>query len=163
MAITHEYFGSLEFENGYASQKRELDGRSVEVEIDSEDETVSAAELDALANACKRADELCNLVRSRVEQEYEGLLLVDAFDVWIEDDPSLLAQLDPVASAIADVSGKSFAKLLGLGAIHLQPGDDEDPASIVFDLRFGLAQPINYVIAGEFSLALELERVALES
>lgn len=162
MPLTHAYLGTIEFEAGYARQERTLDGRVVEVDIDAHDETVPTAELDALAEACRRSASLCKLVRAHVEQEYEELVL-DAFDVWLEDDPSLLAQLDPKATTLEDVAGSSFANLLKLGAIHLQAGNEDEPGSIVFDLRFDLAESIDYLIAAEFSIALELQSVALES
>lgn len=162
MRITHGYFGSLELEDGYVRQERQLAGRTVEVDIDAEDGTVTTAELDALANACMRSAELCTLARKRVEEEYEELML-DAFSVWIDDDPSLLTQLAPTATTLNDVAPTTFANLLQLDAIHLQPGNEEERGAIVFDLRFGFEEPMDYLIAAEFSIDLKLQHVALES
>jgi len=161
--MNHDYFGVLELADGHAELHRRLGGREVHVEIEADGGEPQVRELDALATACQNHADLCERVRAKVAAEYRELCIFDGFAVWIEDDPGLLAQLDPTAATLDDVPGERYAKLLHLGAVRLYAGTDEEPGTIVLDLRFGLAEPIDYLVAAEFSIALELLDVALES
>jgi hypothetical protein len=161
--MKHDYLGVIELEDGYARLERRLGDREVEIEIEAGDGEPEAAELNALASACQSHQQLCDRVRARVTNEYRDLSVYDGFSVWIEDDPGLLAQLDPAATTLEDVTGERYAQLLELSAIRLRSAGGDEPGTIIFDLRFGLAEPIDYLIAATFSVGLDLLEVALES
>lgn len=161
--MKRDYFGELELEDGHCEVELKLGGRTVTVDMETDGDSIEPSEIDALAEACKAHQKLCNHAKERVSKEYMDLSIRDGFSVWAEDDPSLLEQLDPSAETLEEVDGKKYADLLYLGAIHLNAGSADDPGVIVFDLRFGLAQPIDYLVAATFSLNLSLEDIALES
>lgn len=161
--MDHDYFSVIEFADGYAELHRQLGNREVHIEIEADGDEPQASELDALATACQKYEKLCERVQAKVAAEFRELCIYDGFAVWIEDDPGLLAQLDPTAATLDNVPGERYAKLLHLGAVRLYAGSDDEPGTIVFDLRFGLADPIDYLVAAEFSIGLELLDVAMES
>lgn len=158
--MQHSYFGEIDLEEGVAELEPIASGdNEIVVEIDAEESDPTTADLDALAKACKNHAEWTSKVIAKVVADYDGLLK-GALETWAEDDKSFLSNFNPGATSVQDVTPQQAAANLQLAEIRMEVSE---PTMIAFDLRFTVAQEMNYLVCGRFQCDGTLEEVSLES